>query len=587
MVKHPTMKGTDEVTGWSASDFNITFDKRSYRAAAYQSAAASASISVVVQAIERTGTMDDDVLRDFITNAYFPTVKSNLTFDENGQASGDSVMLQFINGSDSSEAVVVYPPEKAADGFKIKYPMPTWEEKDCLHKSKCVLTGRGICDLDGTCTCTNSNYRSIGVGPNATCTETEDFTDVDDAWHAVGYSLFAMQTLLSLFFMVWTLIFRKRTIVKASQPEYMALICIGVWIIACGILPLSLQEGGYRYQQDVNTGEMTNQPNADIYKVDAACMAYPWLFAIGFALTFGALFAKVWRINKLMVGASSYRRTTVGVKDVAGFVIGLLAVETLIMLTWQLVDPLQWQRKVVNYVSGYPVKSVGLCTSAGGNGKYFIIVLAVVNLSCLLFALYMCYQVRKIPSNYQESKWITASIISMFQVGIIGVPVLVIVQEDTNALYFVNVMILFLISSTVTLLMFGPKVYQFHVRVRETAASNTNSDDTPEGERPKRKFVFHPAKSMRNMSIRGSILELRRGSSINRGSILRRGSTSSGGSILRRGSTFGETKPNIAKLNEEWNNQNEEEKEPENQERKTSVKWASNVNNDETQASSS
>lgn len=195
------------------------------------------------------------------------------------------------------------------------------------------------------------------------------------------------------------------------------------------------------------------------------------LISIGFALTFGALFAKIWRINKVMRGASLYQRVKVRVKDVAGFVIALLAVEFLIMLTWQLVDPLQWQRNVVTPgTSGYPLISVGLCRSENGKGVYFIIVLGVVNICCLLFALYLCYKVRLISSEYQESKWITASVISMFQVAIVGVPVLVIVQNDTDAKYFVNVALLFLLSSTVTLLMFGPKFYQLQFDTESSAS---------------------------------------------------------------------------------------------------------------------
>lgn len=542
VLKHPTMNVTDEVTGWSASDFNTTFGKRSYRAAAYQSASASAAISVVVQAIERTGTLDDDVLRDYIANAYFPTVKANLTFNNNGQAFGDSLMLQFVGGKDRSEAVIVYPPEKAAGGFSITYPMPTWEEKDCRFKSECELTEKGNCDLVGNCICTNSTQRSIGVGYNATCSDiAEDFTHVNGAWYAVGYTLFAIQTVLSIFCMAWTLKFRKRTIVKASQPEYMALICLGAWIIVCGIIPLSLQKGDYRYLQDGKTGEETDERNEDIYKVDAACMAYPWLFAIGFALTFGALFAKIWRINKLMGGASAFRRTRVSVKDVAGLVIGLLAVEISIMLTWQLVDPLQWQRDVViRGVNEYPVKSVGFCASVEGNGKYFLGVLGAVNLTCLLFALYLCYHVRKIPSDYQESKWITASIISMFQVGIIAVPVLYIVQENTDVFYFVSVMIPFLLSSTVTLLMFGPKVYQFHVRETATAASSTNSDGQPNVGNSKSKSSFSKSKSSFAIAINPA-----------------------------------KSRKNILQ------DPTEEEKQPPSKEQRKSIQWAESVNDDE------
>merc|ERR1712207_6392 len=131
-----------------------------------------------------------------------------------------------------------------------------------------------------------------------------------------------------------------------------------------------------------------------------------------------------------MTGARAFQRVKVQVKDVAGFVVVVLAMEIVILLAWQIVDPLQWDRKVVSYsISGYPTKSVGSCQSANGNGVYFCIALVSLNICWLFCALYLCYKVRKVPSQFQEGKWITASIISLCQVGIIAAPVLVIVQE--------------------------------------------------------------------------------------------------------------------------------------------------------------
>merc|ERR1711862_1061119 len=70
-------------------------------------------------------------------------------------------------------------------------------------------------------------------------------------------------------------------------------------ILILSIIPL-LVEGEYRYQQNPITGQLTNEPNNEIWKADAACMAVPWLFGIGFVITFSALFAKIWRMCKIM-----------------------------------------------------------------------------------------------------------------------------------------------------------------------------------------------------------------------------------------------------------------------------------------------
>ena len=71
--------------------------------------------------------------------------------------------------------------------------------------------------------------------------------------------------------------------------------------MSCSIIPIGIQ-GNYREVQREETGELTGEPDPSVMRVDAACMALPWLFSIGFAIIFSALFAKIWRIRMVWKG---------------------------------------------------------------------------------------------------------------------------------------------------------------------------------------------------------------------------------------------------------------------------------------------
>ena len=128
-----------------------------------------------------------------------------------------------------------------------------------------------------------------------------------------------------------------------------------------------------------------------------------------------------------------------------------------ILLTWQLVSPLQWEREVLDTDpwTGYPTESIGRCTSDhfgafAGSCAAFIAL-------CLVYALRICYKTRNIPIEFSESKYIAMSIFFLFQLLILGIPILVIARENTDAYFMVMCLILFLMSFGTTLLIFVPK----------------------------------------------------------------------------------------------------------------------------------
>ena len=82
----------------------------------------------------------------------------------------------------------------------------------------------------------------------------------------------------------------------------------------------------------------------------------------------------------------------------------------------------------------------------------------------LLYSLYLCFKTRKISSEYHEATWITASVLSIMQILVLAIPILIISGSNNDAFYFVRAAAVFLISSTVTLLIFVPKAYRVHFK---------------------------------------------------------------------------------------------------------------------------
>ena len=125
-------------------------------------------------------------------------------------------------------------------------------------------------------------------------------------------------------------------------------------------------------------------------------MAVPWLICTGFVVIYSALLAKLVRIKEIMDNAQHFRRIEVPRNQVGITMITLLITMSVILLTWQLVSPLQWEREVLDTdpSTGYPTESIGRCTSDhfgafAGSCAAFIAL-------CLVYALRICYKTRNI-----------------------------------------------------------------------------------------------------------------------------------------------------------------------------------------------
>jgi len=450
----------DTVTGWSAGEFASRFRKACKEEETadvpYQAAMAASLISLLHQAIEGVNgfRQNGPQLAEYISKHSFQTMGGELSFDENGQLNAPSLTIQYDK---NGQVQTVFPPESSSG--PMLYPMPTWDHRDCIKISECqgdkgnstdtFFEAGNMCDNRGMCVCGDPlNYRSVGSGATANCIEWEEMNYIDNRLKVLSWVLFGLLTAFCIFCLAWTYYYRENSLVKISQPLFLAFVVVGSILSIASILPMGVEAS---YREDTE----------NIEAVDAACMSTQWLWGMGFAIQYSALFAKVWRVHKLYKLSSKMRRKTIDYKDVFYIMIVVVAAEMSILIAYQVVSPLMWQRDVVEDINGYSVESMGRCIS--DNSWSWQCLLMTFNVFCLFIALVLCWRTKDLPSDFSESNYIFLSVMFMFQILLITIPVTAMVRDDQNVFFFIRIGGVFLQNFSVLMLIFLPKMRRIYI----------------------------------------------------------------------------------------------------------------------------
>ena len=369
--------------------------------------------------------------------------------------------------------------------------------------------------------CEGHYYKTCAAIPE------EEMHKLPSAVLGIGLFFAAFTLLAALVCVAWTKYFwGKSELVHVSQPPFLFMLAFGI-IISTLSIPFMSVEADYPNVVSTLTGRLTDEPSAGIDRVNAACMAVPWLYSIGSVVIFASLFGKIWKIKLIYQAGARFRRVKVGLKDVLPYAMVLLAVVVALMTAWQIYDPFVWTRNVeMENSEGLPMESYGECTS--DTGWYFWIALLSFQLAYLIYALVLCWQTRAIPSSFAESSHVSLCVVCIFQISALAIPVIAMVRDDRVAYYFIRVCSVFLQNFTVLALIFGPKMWRVYkgedklvIRKSTMAASNNRhfSPGQPDmSGSPSTPFGHHPRPDLKseNAELKLHILDLE---AVGRGSL--------------------------------------------------------------------
>jgi len=263
-----------------------------------------------------------------------------------------------------------------------------------------------------------------------------------------GYAIGVLQLVLAVGFAVWTYAYRKNQVIRASQPFFLILLCVGVVTFSASIFPLSIDDEHF-----------------SVEACSRACMALPWLTSLGWSILFSALYAKLRRINLVVSNAMRFRSVKISEKDMMTSILILFSLNLILMILWNVLDPLVWKRKQLS-----PTESFGSCSVSDPDGitwKIFLALLGILNGGVLIVANVEAYKARKIDTEYGESVYIGLIMLFFLQIALVGVPLFFIVQGNKVARFFLSTSVVSIMSMTVLLLIFVPKVFVYFKRKKE------------------------------------------------------------------------------------------------------------------------
>ena len=231
-----------------------------------------------------------------------------------------------------------------------------------------------------------------------------------------GIALAVISMSLSLGLLAWVCFKRNTGVIRKSQPLFLGMICVGTFLMAVTIIPLSVDD-------EIATVETCT----------VACNVAPWFLWIGFVITFSALFSKIHRINKLLNSSSNFRRVTITVWDVMPTFCILFTLTFIFLSVWTFVDPMYWVREEV-FGSTDGLSTFGSCKLGRTNVSIaMLICLIVLAFACVVLACAAAWHGRNVSVEYSESRYVTMIVIAMLQAFPIGIPLIMLSSSNPTA----------------------------------------------------------------------------------------------------------------------------------------------------------
>ena len=280
---------------------------------------------------------------------------------------------------------------------------------------------------------------------------------LDPGIRAAGLSLMGVVIFLAIAISVWVMLYRKHQVLAASQPVFLLLICFGVVVQSSSVVTWAFDE----------------QTGLDQDQLSSLCMAYPWMFCMGWIIVDAALFTKLWRVHKVL----QFSRQKVRFAQVIWPMVLLCTAAFAILTLWNIIDPLVWNRKEIDASTG---ESIGMCDSSD-NVTVFLVPLALVLLipSCLMGL--MAFRTKDVDEAFSESKWIFILILVQFEVVLVAAPVAIrLSNEEPNTRFLAFAGLTLSFPLTTLSFIFGPKILSF-----SRASRGHHSERPLRGERSK------------------------------------------------------------------------------------------------------
>jgi phosphate transport system substrate-binding protein len=308
---------------------------------------------------------------------------------------------------------------------------------------------------------------------------------VPGAFRMAMYVLLGLFAALATAASVWIVRHSRDFVVRASTHTFMLQILFGAVIAMTTVVPLLQDDselfaisiggggGGGSSSSSSRTTTTTTTSNLSTTgsvgeraalaanvarRLDFACMSIPFFFFTGYSFIFTPLLLKTWRINMLLNHKKIRRAVVIPNSLLIKMECVVLCFVGLILGLWAAVDPLRWERTVLQFdsVSGLPTESIGRCVCEWP--MRFLAPLLVATIASIIAGVHLSYIARDAPVAFSEGKWIAVALVNFLECFTLCTPILAITSSQPQLDIVIKCMFVSLVSLGTTGFIFGPKI---------------------------------------------------------------------------------------------------------------------------------
>jgi len=241
-----------------------------------------------------------------------------------------------------------------------------------------------------------------------------------------------------IFIIIFT-VKRKQQVVMASSYLFCLFILIGT-LMALVVVILNAQ----------------NPPTSSI------CIAIPFLGHLAYAICFGSLFAKTYRVA-IVFGMKDFYLVKISNVDLLKPLFSFMMITVVYLIVW------------VSLSAPKPVSVLynGIFyTICQSSQTFWPNIIIIVEAIVLLYGLYLSFQVRNNPSLFNESKIIVGIISQLATFGGLAILLSKALLQEPDTITVIECLGFLVVSLVILLGLFAPKVYHMFTKSHEQTQSS-------------------------------------------------------------------------------------------------------------------
>jgi len=263
----------------------------------------------------------------------------------------------------------------------------------------------------------------------------EDYND-DEGMRAAALALVVLGAAFmpAYAFMVWW--YSETSVIKMSQGRFLYPILLGGFLLMCSMIPLYFPPS------------------------QASCTSASWLFHIGFTLMFASLFAKIWRVAKV-VNNPGLRKMAITNATLTLWIASFTAITALYLLLWSVLGtPRAREVETSSSTKADGTREKEVATVCFSPPVWNAVIYAL-EMAGLLFGVSLAYRARNVHQTFAETRHFLYALLNMFMVGAIILAIVVginLYETQPDLAYLLTSFGIFLAFAGGISIIFVPKI---------------------------------------------------------------------------------------------------------------------------------